>query len=381
MADTTQEDALPGEPVEIALFPELASPVATASSRRRPPRWLAAVGLAALSALIGAGAATAVLMATDETTAPPAPIATGSAAEVAAAVLPSIVTVEVDDTDDEEFFATSSGSGVVFSADGTIVTNQHVVDGAIEVRVVFSDGRSYPATVLGADALTDLAVVQIGATGLTPIVIGSSQAMAIGDVAVAVGSPLGLEGGPSVTVGVVSAFDRRVTTPGNELFGMLQTDAPITRGSSGGALVDAGGRLIGITSAIGISDVGAEGLGFAIPVEMVQRITDEIIAGGAVHHAFLGIGGTTHFEEQGDGSTIPAGVEVAEVMAGTAAETAGLQVGDLIVAVEGEELSTMEQLVVRIRLYRVDDQVTVTLIRDGAEIQADVTLMERPEGV
>jgi S1-C subfamily serine protease len=179
------------------------------------------------------------------------------------------VTVEVSNVNSGDFVADASGSGVVIDASGTIVTNQHVVDGALRYQVLFADGRTYTATLIGEDALTDLAVLKVETTGLTPIALGSSRAMSIGDLTIAVGSPLA-EGGPSVTVGVLSAFDRRVrTSDDSELFGLLQTDAPITRGSSGGALVDGEGRLIGITSAIAVSDVGAEGLGFAIPVEMV----------------------------------------------------------------------------------------------------------------
>jgi S1-C subfamily serine protease len=206
--------------------------------------------------------------------------------------------------------------------------------------------------------------------------------MSIGDLAIAVGSPLGLEGGPSVTVGVLSAFDRTVrTNTDTELFGMLQTDAPITRGSSGGALVDSEGRLIGITSAIGVSDVGAEGLGFAIPVEMVQRITGDLIASGESPHAFLGITGTTHFEVQADGALAPAGVEVASVVEGTAAEVAGRAGGDPIITFDDEPVITMDRLVVRLRYYRVGDTVRLGISRDEAPMIIEVVLLERPEDV
>jgi len=271
---------------------------------------------------------------------------------------------------------------VVFDQAGTIVTNQHVVDGAMAVRVLFSDGRSYDAVVVGEDALTDLAVLHIDTTGLTAIAIGSSQSMSIGDLTIAIGSPLGLEGGPSVTVGVLSAFDRRVRTSGDsELFGLLQTDAPITRGSSGGALVDGAGRLIGITSAIAVSDVGAEGLGFAIPVEMVQRITADLIADGVSAHPFLGISGSTFFETRPDGALAPAGVEVAEVIPETAAADSGILVGDVIVSFEGEPVLTMDRLVVRLRFYRVGDAIELDIERDGAPLTITVILLERPVGV
>ncbi len=304
------------------------------------------------------------------------------AAEVARAVLPSIVTVEVSSTSEGDFVAEASGSGVVLTGDGLLVTNQHVIDGAAEVRVIFAGGRSYPAEVVGQDAVTDLAVLRIAATGLTPITMGSSKDLEIGDPAIAVGSPLGLAGGPSVTVGVVSAFDRQLQTGVDEaLYGLIQTDAPITRGSSGGALVDAQGRLIGITAAIGISDVGAEGLGFAIPVELVSIVTEQLIARGEADHPFLGIEGQTLFRQQADGSTVPAGVLVGKVMAGTAAEAAGVQPQDVISSVGDEPLTTMEHLVVVLRFYRVGEVVELHIDRGGLPMTIPVTLMERPEGV
>ena len=303
------------------------------------------------------------------------------AAEVARAVLPSIVTVEVRSTSEGAFVAEGSGSGVVLSADGLLVTNEHVVAGAVEVRVIFAGGRTYPATVVGQDAVTDLAVLRIAATGLTPITLGSSEGLEIGDPAIAVGSPLGLEGGPSVTVGVVSAFDRQLRTGVDEfLYGMIQTDAPITRGSSGGALVDARGRLIGITAAIGISDVGAEGLGFAIPVELMSIVTEQLIARGEADHPFLGIEGQTYFRLEADGSTVPAGVSVGKVIEGTAAAAAGVRPGDVILSVEGDSLTTMEQLVVMLRFYRVGEVVDLQIDRAGTPQTIPVTLMERPEG-
>jgi S1-C subfamily serine protease len=248
--------------------------------------------------------------------------------------------------------------------------------------VVFAGGRAYVAEVVGQDAVTDLAVLRIAATGLVPIALGSSENLEIGDPAIAVGSPLGLQGGPSVTVGVVSAFDRQLRTGADEdLFGLIQTDAPITRGSSGGALVDSAGRLIGITAAIGISDVGAEGLGFAIPVELMTIVTDQIIAQGRADHPFLGIEGATYFRQEADGSTVPAGVTVGRVFEDTAAEAAGVAVGDVILSVAGEPLATMEQLVVMIRFYRVGEIVELEIDRGGNPLTIPVTLMERPEGV
>ncbi len=368
------------------------APFEPAPPRRRTGWVLALVAVA--SAVAGAVIATVVTVALVADPAPsPAtavdrvetrivtPQTAPVAAAVAAKVLPSIVTVEVDLTGGPEFATDASGSGVVIDDAGDLVTNHHVVDGQVHVRVVFADGLIYPASVIGSDPLTDVAVLRIDAAEVTPIELGSADSMNIGDVAIAIGSPLGLEGGPSVTVGVLSAFDRRVQVEaGTELFGMLQTDAPITRGSSGGALVDGEGRLIGITSAIGVSDVGAEGLGFAIPVELVMRVAGELIDSGAASHAFLGIGGTTHFDTLPDGALAPAGVDVAEVFEDSAAAEAGIEPGDVIVTVDGEAVTTMERLVVRLRFYHVGDTVPMHLRRGADTFDVDVVLRERPEG-
>lgn len=379
-----------GPMITVSVEPQQ-SPVIAPPEPTRGRRGLPTLVTVLLSALVGAATASAVLVLTDDpapadtaavsTTIAGIPISPSSVTAVAARVIPSIVTVEVSTIAAEEFTADASGSGVVLDATGTIVTNEHVVEGAAAIRVVFADGRTYDATLLGADALTDLAVLDIATEGLTPITIGSSQSMSIGDPTIAVGSPLGLDGGPSVTVGVLSAFERSVGTgEGSRLFGMLQTDAPITRGSSGGALVDSAGRLIGITSAIGVSDVGAEGLGFAIPVEMMQRITADLIADGRSLHPFLGISGSTFFETRPDGALAPAGVEVAEVIAGTAAELGGLAVGDVIVTFHDETVITMDRLVVALRYLRVGETVRLDILRAEQPLTLEVVLLERPEG-
>ena len=160
---------------------------------------------------------------------------------------------------------------------------------------------------------------------------------------------------------------------------MLQTDAPITQGSSGGALVDANGRLIGITTAIGVSSAGAEGIGFAIPVELMQRITDEIIATGAVRHAFLGVQLEEQLEAQADGSRVPVGTVITDfALEASAAQAAGLERGDLIVRFDENQVRTREDLIIGIRQYRVGDIVNVEVIRDGISIVTDITLGERP---
>jgi len=231
--------------------------------------------------------------------------------------------------------------------------------------------------------LTDLAVVTVDSTDLLPIELGSTADLVIGDTAIAVGNPLGLQGGASLTVGVVSAFDREVTVAegaNGRLYGMLQTDAPITRGSSGGALVDAQGRLMGITTAIGVSDAGAEGIGFAIPVELMTRITDEIVETGDVRHAFLGVSLQNYFEDE-NGSQIPAGAAITSIEPDTGADAATLDVGDRIIFIDTNPIVTGEDVVNGLRRYRVGDTVKLTVVRDDQTIIVDVVLGERPENL
>jgi putative serine protease PepD len=300
-------------------------------------------------------------------------------AAVGATVIPSVVTVEVGSAGPDGFFAQGSGSGVILDTTGHIATNDHVAAIADDHQVILSDGRVYDAELIGTDPLTDLAVLKITATDLIPIELGAADELTVGEPAVAVGSPLGLEGGPSLTVGVLSAFGRQVQTGADSvLFGMLQTDAPITSGSSGGALVDAAGRLIGITTAVGVSEVGIEGIGFATPVELVERVTDELIATGDIEHAFLGITGETAFEEIGTDGKSPTGVEVLTVEAGSAAALAGLQAGDVITSVDGETISTMDELIALLRRYSAGEETTLVIDRAGTADTLIVTLGVRP---
>lgn len=301
------------------------------------------------------------------------------AAAVARRVVPSVVTVETF----QGGIRTGSGSGVILDADlGYIATNQHVVEDDRVVGIVLSDGRRYDGTVVGTDALTDLAVVQIEAFALVAIERGSTVDLEVGAGAIAIGNPLGLEGGPTVTVGVVSAFDRQVGGDAGEddLFGMLQTDAPFTRGSSGGALVDTKGRLIGITTAVAVSDLGAEGLGFATPVEVVNRVTAEIIATGESSHGFLGISGTTQLEAQPDGGEAPIGVLVSELLEGSSAGAGGIAEGDIITTVNGINVTTMPGLVAALRRYSPGDDIVVEYRHDGELVEVTFPLGARSEG-
>lgn len=305
-------------------------------------------------------------------------------AAVAKTVLPSVVTVNVFAGEPssalEDRIPTGSGSGVVSSTDGYIITNHHVIAGASSYTVTFEDGRTYEAELIGSDALTDLAVLQISAEGLTPIRFGTTDNLAIGDPAIAVGNPLGQQGGSSITVGIISAFDRRVDfADGTTLFNMIQTDAAINSGSSGGALVDASGNLIGITSAIGVSNAGPEGIGYAIPVDLVHRITSEIIETGDVEHPIIGVEIATYYDEAADGATKPDGAVIETIEpTGSAAGDAGMEVGDVVVGVGDTEISSQSDLINAVRLYRVGDVATFTVVRDGETLHFDVTMRKRP---
>jgi putative serine protease PepD len=371
-------------------------PLPPSIPRRELRRWPFVV-VALLSGLVAAAATAGGLYAagafddeavtTTATTVTPTTPPVGTEVDAAAVgrkVVPSIVTVQIGTEGPAGFDLFGSGSGVVLSADGLIVTNHHVIADSDLARVVFQDGRIYSAEVVGSDPRTDLAVLSITAGDLIPIELGATDTMEIGEAAIAVGNPLGLAGGASLTMGVLSAFEREVVTgngsdPNDRLFGMLQTDAPIQQGSSGGALVDSAGRLIGITTAVGLSSAGAEGIGFAIPVELVSRVTDQIIETGAVRHAFLGVSLQNAYQDAADGAQAPAGALISGFADDTsAAEAAGLEIGDVIVAYNGIAVGTREQLISALHRLEVDDVVTLEVTRGAERRTFDVVLAERP---
>jgi len=325
-----------------------------------------------------------------------APAAAGSVEQVAAAVLPSVVSVLSSSSSAE-----GEGSGVIMSADGLILTNNHVIDGASTLQVQFNDGTTANATVVGTDSTDDLAVIKAdGVSGLTPAAIGSSADLQVGQDVVAVGSPLGLSA--TVTSGIVSALNRPVATsdaqeqtpqqlPGRgqtqtpsqaavqaTVINAIQTDAAINPGNSGGPLVDMSGKVIGINSAIAsLSDgasgeAGSIGVGFAIPIDQAKRIADEIIATGKASHAVLGA-------SVGDASAAPdslltTGAQLSAVTSGGAAEAAGLQVGDVITAVGEQKVESANALIAAVRSAVPNTAVTITYTRDGDSATASVTL-------
>jgi putative serine protease PepD len=305
-------------------------------------------------------------------TPPPVVADTGTVTDVAARAIPSIIAVETSG-----ILGEGGGSGVVYSSDGYIITNHHVVNETDELTVVFSDGGRWEGELIGSDELTDLAVIRVTRSDLTPIDVGSSGDLSIGERAVAVGNPLALEGGPSVTNGIVSALNRSLGVESGEvLYGLIQTDAPITRGSSGGALLDTTARLVGITTAIAVSDVGAEGLGFAIPIDMALDVANDLIESGVVHHAQLGIQGETALADS-DGAEYPVGVRVTSVNPGSAYEAAGGQTNDVITAIDGVPVTSMETLLTDLRTRRAGEAVTMAVTRASDPTDLTVVLEER----
>ena len=304
----------------------------------------------------------------------------------------TIVQVQVGDiSEDGEFLPSGGGSGVVISSDGLIMTNHHVIDNSVQVRVVFEDGRMYESKIVGSDRLTDIGLLKISASNLVPISIGNSESLKVGDLAVAIGHPLTLGAAPTVTTGVVSALERRLDVgseamdSGVTLFGLIQTDAPITRGSSGGALINNNGELIGITTAIATADVGAEGLGFAVPVNLALGIADDLLKEGRILHAFLGILGAQHFDTADDGARVFSGVMIQELY-GPGNEVfaigkAGASAGDIIKKINGINVKTLDGLITVLRQKRAGDTVEIEILRNSQTITLVFELDLRPSDV
>jgi putative serine protease PepD len=307
--------------------------------------------------------------------------ASGSIEKVAQNVLPSVVMIDVSGPN-----GSGSGSGIILSGDGKILTNNHVVALAGKsgsMSVSFNDGSHANAKVLGTDPLTDTAVVQAqGVHGLTPATLGHSSSLQVGQSVVAIGSPFGLDA--TVTSGIVSALDRPVdvgtVSQGNAtVYPAIQTDAAINPGNSGGPLVNLSGEVVGIDAAIQTAtnttaqgEPGSIGLGFAIPIDEVLPIVQQMIKGETPTHARLGI--SVESAANSSGATLGDGAKIAKVDAGSSAESAGLRAGDVITKVDGHLITSSDSLVATIRSYRPGDSVTVTYTRGGSTHTARATL-------
>jgi putative serine protease PepD len=266
----------------------------------------------------------------------------------------------------------AQGSGFVYDANGHVVTNAHVVEGASSITVRFANGKTYDATVVGTDPSTDLAVIDVNApsSAFTPLILADSSAVTVGHEVVAIGSPFGLEN--TVTSGIVSALDREMQAPnGYTINGAIQTDAAINHGNSGGPLLDMQGRVIGVNSQIESDSGGSDGVGFAVPSNTVKSIVSQLVAGGTVEHAYLGVG-----LSQTEGGT--SGALVSEVRSGAPAAVAGLQAGDVITSVDGDSVASVEELQSEIDSRKPGDTVRIGYVRDGADHTVSVKLGTRP---
>ena len=303
------------------------------------------------------------------------PLQSSSLASVVAKATPSVARIEVGG-----LIGSASGSGVIFRDDGYLITNAHVVADATTINVVLADGSQHEGSLVGTDTESDIAVVQIDGTGYKPVLFGQAATLQVGQPAIAIGSPLGLEGGPSATVGIISALGRTVQTHGGDtaLIGMIQTDASIAAGSSGGGLFDANGSLIGITTAVAVTESGTDGLGFAIPVEDARHVAEDLVANGKVVRVWLGVRGAdmSTGAEQDHGTE--GGAMLHEVVAGGPAATAGLASGDVITRIGDTDINSMSSLVVALRGYHPGETVPITYLRAGETKTVDVVLTQKP---
>ena len=372
-------------------FAAAPAPVAPAP-QRRGPGWGGAIVLALAAALVagllggiggslvsevGGGNGGPTVVQRDGS---PAERPDGSVAAIAAAAVPSVVTIHIDGP-----AGGGTGSGWVYDDAGHIVTNHHVVEsagGSGSVRIELSDGSRHDARIVGRDDSYDLAVLKIQATDIEPLTIGSSDDVVVGDEVVAVGSPLGL--GSTVTAGIVSALERPVAAgeAGEESYiSAIQTDAAINPGNSGGPLLDGDGNVIGVNTAIAqipgqSSSTGSIGLGFAIPSDVVVRTVDQLIETGRAEHPIIGVSLDRRWEGEGakviDEGDMTGGQS--SVIPGGPADKAGVEPGDVIVEMDGQPISGIDQLVVRIRAKAVGDKVTLKVLRDGQEQELTMTL-------
>jgi putative serine protease PepD len=263
----------------------------------------------------------------------------------------------------------ATGSGFVLDTEGHIVTNAHVVDGASSLSVRFADGREAAATLVGSDSSTDLAVIDVDVpvSELDALELADESSVDVGDAVVALGSPFGLES--TLTAGIVSAIDRTIEAPnGYAIDGAIQTDAAINHGNSGGPLLDASGKVIGVNAQIASESGGNDGVGFAIGVDTAKKVATALAAGEDIDHAYLGVS----LEDAGDGP------RVAAVNDGSPAGTAGIKAGDVLVAIDGDTVASSDDLRAAIDELAVGDEVTITVERNGERVEIDVTLGERP---
>jgi serine protease Do len=342
---------------------------------------LGIVGVALLTQCTTRNGATSTLPALT-TARPPEPTPKGSIPAIVEEIKPSIAAIFTQRLARDFFFqivpSQGAGTGIVVTEDGNILTNAHVVAGAQQIEVLLSDGKRLPARIVGGDPETDLAVVKIDAQGLKPAPLGDSRQILVGDPVIAVGHALGLPGGPTVTEGIVSALDRSIMEPNGALLqNLIQTDAAINPGNSGGALLDLAGRVIGVNTAIAGE---AQNIGFAIAITPARAVVDQLIRSGRVVHPFLGIQMVTlspGIAADRD-LNVREGVLIIQVVGGSPADRAGLQVEDVVVEVDGKKVTDIQGVSAGIASRRPGDRMTIVVVRGDQMITVNPTLAERP---
>jgi serine protease Do len=312
-------------------------------------------------------------------------------------ILPSIVGIEVEynvnslisifGRQTQTSTATASGSGIIISDDGYILTNNHIVSSsssesyysvseATKITVtLFDDETEYEAEIIGTDEQTDLAVIKIEKTGLSKAEFADSDNIKVGEFAMAVGNPLGMQS--SITCGVISAVNREVTDSDGKTFTLIQTDAAINSGNSGGALVNSEGKVIGINT-LKLSGTGIEGMGFAIPINSTTDISSQLIQYSKVKRPYIGITGMDLDEQTAKANNLVAGIYVKAVEDFSAGEKAGIKIGDVIIQVDGKTVTTMDELNSIKNTHQIGDEIKIKVYRDGQEKELTLTLGEQP---
>ena len=312
------------------------------------------------------------------------PLEALSPAQVYAQCVDSVVAIST--TVQSSYFGqitegTSAGSGFILTADGYVVTNYHVVEGATSVQVITHNGNEYAATVVGFDSTNDVAVLKVDNAQFTPVTLGSSKDLIIGDMVVAIGNPLG-ELASTQTVGYVSGIGREVSTDSLTTIRMIQTDAAINPGNSGGPLFNMKGEVIGITTAkySGTTTSGAsiEGIGFAIPIDDVLGMLSDLMDYGYVTGAYLGVSVRNTDPSVTSMYGLPDGAQVLELVEGVSAHRAGVQINDIIVALGDYKVTNVTTLTRALRNFKAGDETTITVFRAGAERVLNITLDEKP---
>lgn len=369
------------------------------SKRKDRFPWAVIIVVAIVSAMLGGLIVTYMVpknydsaMAAPEVTIPPDNVS-NLISSVAEKVGPSVVSVDnmvpVNNNFQIKYVTQGSGSGVIFDKNGYIVTNNHVVEGAKRIEVGLQNGKKVVAKLIGTDAKTDLAVLKIDGTNLPVATLGDSDKIKVGELAIAIGNPLGEQYSGTVTAGIISGLNRTLNS-GDTSLKLIQTDAAINPGNSGGPLVNTKGEVIGITSVklvstggssdffdvfgFGTSGTPVEGMGFAIPINTARPIIDQLIKNGYVERPMIGVAVQQVGEDDAQTYNIPVGLYVAQVQPGGPAEAAGITPGDVITAVDGKKVTTLDELQQIIYQHKVGDTVKVTISRNGKTLDLNVKL-------